>query len=300
MRFQDLAMSSIFDGIIAPITTPFSDDGEVSFDGLQKNLERYQSTPLSGVLVTGTTGEGAHLSVEERVAVLKETDDAWPQGKRLLVGVSFAALRQSLRFIETIARYRSEALLVSVPSYYKSRMNDRALADYFIALADHAHSPLLLYNIPRFSGIELSLSLVTELAQHENIAGMKESSGNLVYLQKVMSATAKYDFEVISGSAETFGPALALGIRGGILAVSCAVPEVVLDVMRGFESEPTEFADRQARLFEVSSTVVGKLSVPGVKYAMDLKGYCGGICRRPLLPLTAGEKSEVEAVLEVD
>jgi 4-hydroxy-2-oxoglutarate aldolase len=292
-------MSSGFEGIIAPITTPFSDDGEVSIDGLHKNLDRYRSTPLSGVLVTGTTGEGAHLSVEERVAVLKEASDVWPEDKRLLVGVSFAALRQSLRFVETIARYRSDALLVSVPSYYKSRMNDRALADYFIALADRAHSPLLLYNIPRFSGIELSLPLVTVLAQHENIAGIKESSGNLVYLQKILAATAKYDFEVISGSAETFGPALALGIRGGILAVSCAVPEVVMNVMKGFESG-AEFVERHSRLFEISSTVVGKLSVPGVKYAMDLKGYCGGICRPPLLPLTVEEKSEVEAVLEVD
>ena len=299
MRFQELVMSSVFDGIIAPITTPFSDDGEVSIDGLNKNLDRYRSTPLSGVLVTGTTGEGAHLSVEERVAVLEEASNVWPKDKRLLVGVSFAALRQALRFIETIARYRSDALLVSVPSYYKSRMTDRALADYFIALADRAHSPLLLYNIPRFSGIELSLPLVTVLAQHENIAGIKESSGNLVYLQKILAATAKYDFEVISGSAETFGPALALGIRGGILAVSCAVPEVVMNVMKGFESG-AEFVERHSRLFEISSTVVGKLSVPGVKYAMDLKGYCGGICRPPLLPLTVEEKSEVEAVLEVD
>ena len=82
-------MSSVFDGIIAPITTPFSDDGEVSIDGLHKNLERYQSTPLSGVLVTGTTGEGAHLSIEERVAVLSEASDVWPQDKRLLKGGSY-------------------------------------------------------------------------------------------------------------------------------------------------------------------------------------------------------------------
>ncbi len=293
-------MSLLFEGSIAPITTPFSDDRGISIDSLQNNLVQYRACSLAGVLVLGSTGEAAHLSVEERVAVLEATTEVWPENRRLLVGVSFAALRQSLGFVERIAAYRSEGLLVSVPSYYKSRMDDRALADYFITLADHAHSPLLLYNIPRFSGIELSIPLVAELAQHRNIAGIKDSSGNLIYLQKVLAATAGYDFQVISGSAETFGPALALGIKGGILAVSCAVPEVVMDVIEAFERHSAEFEARQSRLFQSSSTIVGKLSVPGVKYAMDLKGFCGGTCRRPLMPLTAGEKSEVEAVLEAE
>lgn len=293
-------MGLLCEGVIAPITTPFSEGGEISLDALENNLERYQRTPLAGVLVVGTTGEGGHLSVEERLQVLKTTDGLWPKEKRLLVGVSFSALNHSLSFIEKLASYRTEALLVSVPSYYKSRMDDRALTDYYTTLADHSHSPLLLYNIPRFSGLELSVPLVTELAQHHNIAGMKESSGNLIYLQKILAATSRYDFEVISGSAETFGPALTLGVRGGILAVSCALPELTVDVVEKFESDAAEFEAAQSRLFQVSSTVVGKFSVPGVKYAMDLTGYFGGACRRPLMPLTAQEKSQVETVLGAD
>ncbi len=293
-------MSYFFEGVVAPITTPFSADWEVSLDGLQKNLDQYRTAPLAGVLVLGSTGEAAHLSVEERVNVLKTAAEVWPEDKRLLVGVSFAALKQSLDFVEKVAPFRTDGLLVSVPSYYKSRMDARALADYFVSLAEEAPSPLMLYNIPRFSGIELSIPLVAELAQHGNIAGIKDSSGNLIYLQKILAATAGQNFQVISGSAETFGPALALGIKGGIFAVSCAVPEVVMNVLEEFERDSAEFEARQSRLFQISSTVVGKFSVPGVKYAMDLRGFCGGICRRPLMPLTAREKSEVEAVLEAD
>jgi len=293
-------MSYLFEGVVAPITTPFFDDQEVSLDGLQQNLDRYRTTSLAGVLVLGSTGEAAHLSVEERVSVLRTATEVWPEDKKLLVGVSFAALKQSLSFVEKTVPYRSEGFLVSVPSYYKSRMNTRALVEYFVSLANEAPAPLMLYNIPRFSGIELSIPLVAELAQHGNIAGIKDSSGNLIYLQKMLAATAGQNFQVISGSAETFGPALALGIKGGILAVSCAVPEVVMDVMEGFERDSAEFEARQSHLFQISSTVVGKFSVPGVKYAMDLKGFCGGTCRRPLMQLTASEKSEVEAVLDAD
>lgn len=284
-------------GVLAPITTPFDKTGDIDFRALTDNIVKYSATELSGLLVLGSTGEASHLEVSERLAAVRCARTAWPGEKALLVGVSFPSLRSCRSFVEKLSEFRIDGLLVSVPSYYKTRMDDRTLEKFFSQVADHSPFPVLLYNIPRFTGIELSVELVETLSDHPNIAGMKDSSGNLIYLQKVLAVTERSDFQVLSGSAETFGLAVSLGVEAGILAVACAAPEIAQAVYETQVARSPEWREVQARLFRVSSLVVGKLSVPGVKYAMDVQGYAGGACREPLGPLSEDEKAAVREVL---
>jgi len=286
----------MFKGVIAPVTTPFTEHGELDLEAFRRNLTRYADSPLSGCLVGGTTGEGLHLTPEERIRLIEEASDHLPEDQCLLAGLSAPSLHSGLPQLEQLQRYRLSGILVSVPNYYKSRMTDEALESYFQSLADHSSVPLFLYNIPQLSGVELSLPLVERLSAHPRIIGMKESSGNLIYLQGVLSRTGGRDFQVVSGSAETFALARPVGIECGILAIGCVLPDMTTQLFDAVCRE--HFATVQAGIFDLAFVIVRGLGVPGVKFAMDLCGLDGRHCRRPLMPLTEAEKVRVRNVLE--
>ena len=291
-------MTDQFKGIIAPVTTPFSRQGDLLLDALVRNVEKYMGTPLAGVLVGGSTGEAPHLDFDETVQIVEEVAPLVAPDKKFMAGVACSTLREAQGFIDKISHLRIDALLVSVPSYYKNRMNDRALAHFFQAVAEHSPFPVILYNIPRFSGVPMSIGLVEELSAHENISAMKDSSADLIFMQKVLDVTKGKDFQLITGSAETLSLALLLGINSAILAVACVLPEFVNDLVQAFEQRLPDLASKQIRLCTISWTLVRDLGIQGVKYAMDLRGYEGGHCRLPLAPLTEEEKRCAERVLE--
>lgn len=291
-------MKASFEGIFPPVTTPFDSTGEVDYQAFQENLKRYSRLDLSGVLILGSTGESVHLTETEKLKLIRIASETVPESKKLMVGMSSPALRQSLKFLSDIEKFRIDSVLVSVPAYYKNRMNGEALRKYFFSVANASRFPILLYNIPQYSGIELSGETVRTLAEHDRIAGMKDSSGNLIYLQGIQQATKDRKFEIVGGSAETMVPAWSLGVRAGIFAVACAVPQLVLDVAASATERKSDAGQKQAELFRISFLLVKTLGIAGIKYAMDLMGFRGGEPRAPLLPLSSDERKAVELVLE--
>lgn len=285
-----------FQGIIPPVTTPFSDQGELLYDDLEANLKRYLEKPVSGFLMLGSNGESAHLSRTEKIEVVRLACRSVPADKSMFVGVSFAALRDSVSFAAELQGLPVNALLAGAPNYYKNRMTDEALGRYFRTLADESPIPLLLYNVPQYSGLALSPTLIGELAAHPRIIGMKDSSGNLSYLQAVLASVAGQDFQVLLGSAQIFGPALTLGIRAAILAVACALPELPARLQEAY-LRGEDIAQLQGELYEIAVALTSSYGVAGVKKAMDLAGFRGGACRLPLLPLTDEEAREIETIL---
>ena len=287
-----------FEGIIAPVTTPFSRDGSLQLDVLGRNIEKYNRTPLIGILVGGSTGEAPHLDFSEIVEIVRAVAPQVSADKKFMAGVACSTLREAKSFVDEVSDLRLDALLVSVPSYYKNRMNDSALAHYFQSVADHSPFPLILYNIPRFSGVSMSIELIRELAEHENICAMKDSSADLIYMQKVLDVTRDREFQLMTGSAETLSSALVLGIRAGILAAACVLPEYIDELIKAYDQRSPDLVSRQIKLCKISWALVRDLGIQGVKYAMDLKGYEGGFCRLPLAPLTDEEKRYAEKVME--
>lgn len=247
-----------FSGVMPPLTTPFAEDGALLYDSLERNLQKYRQTRLAGFVLLGSNGESAHLLEAEKLDILRLAESIVPADRYLIGGVGFAAQRQ--------------------------------------ALADRSPFPVLLYNVPQYSGVELLPELIRDLAAHPNIAGMKESSGNLVYLQRVLELTRDRDFQVMLGSAQVLGPALALGIRAAIVAIACAVPELLMGLVADF-LQGKEIAEKQRQVFEISMALTAHLGVPGLKYAMDGMGYEGKFCRLPLLPLTSQEQAHLDTVL---
>ncbi len=290
-------MSSIFKGVIPPVTTPFSEDGDILFDSLQRNMERYGKTDLGGFLLLGSNGEAVHLTEAERLQVVRHASQAIASDRNVIVGVGGASLAEARRAIDGLSGLRVDALLVAVPSYYKNRMDRAALTRYFIDVAEGSPFPVLLYNVPQYSGLELSPALVGELAQHPRVIGMKDSSGNISYVQHILQRTENERFQLLLGSAQALGPALTLGVEAAILAVACAYPDLPIQLMRAY-SRGGDIAGEARRLFQVSNAVTSMYGVAGLKHAMDRAGYEGGLCRLPLLPLNASEKAEVDRLLE--
>ena len=288
----------MYQGIFVPLTTPFDRDGSLRLDALKRNIVKYADSSLAGGLVLGSTGEAVHLTLDERLAVVTQAGDAAPGDFALLCGLPGSSIVEAEAFLERASLERFSAVLAGVPGYYRSRMSNQALKSYYKTLADLSPVPILLYNIPKFSGIELDVSLVQDLCSHPNIAGLKESSGNLIYLQKLLDATEEQEFSVLSGSAETFGPAAALGVRGGILAIACVLPDLPGTVYRSWKSSSGDIQSLQKQLFSRASAIVGRFSVPGVKYGMDIRGFEGLHCREPLQDLTDVERRQVENLLE--
>jgi 4-hydroxy-2-oxoglutarate aldolase len=286
------------EGIIAPVTTPFSRDGSLQLDVLGRNIEKYNRTPLTGILVGGSTGEAPHLDFSEIVEIVRAVAPQVADDKKFMAGVACSTLREAQNFVDAVSDLRVDALLVSVPSYYKNRMNDSALANYFESVANHSPFPLILYNIPRFSGVSMSIELISRLADHENIGAMKDSSADLIYMQKVLDVTRDKEFQLMTGSAETLSSALVLGIRAGILAAACVLPEYIDELIQAYDQRSPDLVPRQIKLCKISWALVRDLGIQGVKYAMDLKGYEGGFCRLPLAPLTDEEKRHAEQVME--
>lgn len=286
-----------FQGVIPPITTPFSPQGEILHGVLEGNLARYLKTSATGFLVLGSNGEAPHLSPSEKLEIVRRSGAIISPDRYFLVGVAASSLVEASEFLEKIEELRIDAVLISVPSYYKDRMNEEALHRYFTEIADRSAFPVLLYNMPQFTGMTIGPEVVGKLASHHNVVGMKDSSGNIGYLERVLEQTREEDFQVILGSAGIFGPGLVLGIEAAILAIACVLPELPLQLMKDFKAG-VDIGSQQFQLARVARCVTDDHGIPGLKYAMDLLGFEGGQSRLPLLPLDQGQKVDIERAFE--
>lgn len=286
-------------GVFAPVVTTFSArDGELDLASFESNVAAHMAAGLHGVVVTGSTGEAALLDPKERAALVDTARHAIPPGKTLLVGTGAESTRTCLHYTREAARRGADAVLVVAPHYYGAAMTTAALRHHYLQVADGSPVPVLMYNIPKYMHFAIDAALVAELAAHENVIGIKDSSGNRDLFAGYMQAQSP-TFAVLTGNGPMFHHAMATGARGGILAVALFAAALSLDVFesvqRGDDSAATA---AQARLTPIGAKIVGDLGVAGVKAAMDRVGLAGGPVRSPLLPLDDTQRELVHQLLE--
>jgi len=285
------------DGVLAPICTPFLPNGDVASEALRQNLEKYNESGLTGYVVCGSTGESALLSKEEKLAVF-ETVAGCAHGRTLVAGTGAESVRETVCLVNTAATMGYQAALILTPHYYRAQMlRPESQLAYFRAVADGAQIPILIYNFPQNTALDLPLDVVQRLAEHGNIAGVKESSADLA---KIASLTEGLPptFKVLVGASAKFHASLCVGAAGGILAIANASPKSTQAIFDRYRSgDVTASKTAQEELVEPAG-VAPKYGIQGLKYAMDLKGYYGGECRLPLIPLTAGQKAEIETLFK--
>lgn len=284
-------------GILPPLTTPFREDGALDVAAFEANLAIYATQDLGGVLVLGSNGEAQSLDEAEKLALVR-TARARVDGRPVLVGTGLESTRATIALTRKVADLGADAVLVLTPHYYKSQMSTDALRAHFEAVADASSIPVLLYSVPAFTGITWPAGLAAELARHPLIRGMKESSGDVGLLGRLV-ASVPGRFGVVCGSAPVIYPALCVGAVGGVLAVACCAPRPVTALYQAFQEGDHARARRlQEAVAPLAVAVTATHGVAGLKAAMDLAGFRGGPVRAPLLPARREVRDELRVLLE--
>jgi 4-hydroxy-2-oxoglutarate aldolase len=292
-------MNPDLSGIFAPVTSPFDPvTGDLDVVGLRRNVRRLLEAPIAGIVAFGSTGEGLLVDDRERAAGVDAVRSLLAD-RLLLVACSAESTRAVIRLVREAAAGGADAALVAPPAYFRPQMTPEALHDHYVAVADAAPVPLVLYQVPpAFSGIELESGLVAELARHPNIVGIKDSRGNLRDLGSLVT-TCPRDFVILVGNGGVVYGALEVGAHGGILAVATIAPAesagVYAHKRAGDEAAAGAGQERIARL---QRDIVSRFGIPGVKAALDLLGQVGGSPRPPLKPLREKQLAVVRDALE--
>ena len=287
----------IFSGVFAALTTPYAHDGSVSLSDLKQNVHRYNQTELAGYVALGSTGESVLLTRAEMDGVLITVKEAAAKGKRLLAGAGAESTSETIERTKRAAELGYDAALVKTPHYYKPAYKPEVLIAHYRRVADESPIPVMLYSIPQFTGVALAAADVAALAEHPNIIGIKDSSGNVQGVAEIVAATPPA-FQVLVGSAASVYPSLVIGARGAILALACALPEkcvTLFDLVRQGHHE--EARELQSVLLRASKLIVSEMGIAGVKFAMDQRGYRGGVPRLPLVPLHQEQKKRLNDFL---
>lgn len=285
-------------GIFPPIATPFDHDGNLYLAKLKHNVEKWNRTALSGYVVCGSTGESVYLTTEEKLQLWSSVAEYAHSDKLLIAGTGVESVRETVDLTNRAAAIGYKAAMVRTPHYYKNLLNlPAAQALYYRSVADQSRIPLIIYNWPQATGLDIPAETVAELSHHPNIIAVKESSGNLEKVLK-MIREVRPGFQVLVGSAPTLWPSLASGAVGAILAYANAAPYSTIAIWEAHRTRDHEAGlDWQHRIGHAAFLVTAKYGIPGLKYAMDFNGYYGGVPRLPLVPPSPEAMREIRDAL---
>ncbi|GAB6062752.1 dihydrodipicolinate synthase family protein [Deferrisoma palaeochoriense] len=285
------------EGILPPVITPFRGD-EVDLEAFRANLARWNETGLAGYLVLGSNGESVYLDEPERDAVLAAAREAIPSDRIFMAGTGRESTRDTVRATRRAAELGADCALVVTPHYFKGQMTQERLEAHFRRVADESPIPVLLYSVPQFTGVALEPGTVARLAEHPNIVGMKDSSGNIGPFTEICGLVPE-GFAVFVGNAGVTYPALCVGAAGAILAVANCAPEACVALYEAFRAgDHARALDLQRRLQRLARLVTVAHGIGGLKLACSMRGYKGGGVRPPLTMPTVDAAHEIARELE--
>ena len=284
-------------GVFPALTTPFSSDGSVSVEDIKHNIAKYNTTGLAGYVAIGSTGESVLLSRKEVDTVLVAVKESAAPNMRLIAGTGAESTAETIDRTKRAAELGYHVALVKTPYYYKPMYKPEVFIAHYRRVADASPIPVMLYSVPQFTGVALEAPEVGVLAQHPNIIGIKESSGNVQRAAEMLAAVPS-SFQILVGSASMMFPSMVLGAVGSILALASAMPEqcvALFDAAR--KGEMGTARALQATILPASKVIVSQCGIPGIKYAMDQAGYRGGLPRLPLMPLQEDQRKVIRDIM---
>lgn len=286
-----------FKGIIPPLVTPFDEAGAVRYDSFERNIDKYFEAGIEGFLVLGSNGESVFLEHSEKLKLIETARKRLASSLMLLAGTGVESTQGTIALTREAAERGVDAVLVKNPFYFKAQMTFDAYMAHYTAVADASPVPVVVYNVPVFTGVPLQSKLVVELAKHPNIRGLKDSSGDVKLISEVSWNTDAAKFSIVAGAAATLFPALMSGARGGVIAIACAAPKAALALYRAFAlGDLKKAAEVQRIIAPAAGAVTGQNGIAGLKGAMELQGFMPGLPRRPLLPLGPDQREGLAQV----
>ena len=284
-----------FAGIYTPLATPFAVDGSLDVRALANNVEKYLRSPLTGLVVLGSNGEAPQLEDDEADLAIRTVRGLMPKDRPLLAGTGRESTAATIAATDRAAKLGVDAVLVRTPSFYKGQMTTDAFVKHYTQVADRSPVPVLLYNVTMYTGVNLLPEAVGILSRHPNIVGIKETNSDMVQFGEYL-ARAVEGFTVLAGSGATYFSSLMLGAHGAILAVAGIAPDLCVQIFTCVrEGRVDDARGLNRELAPLSKLVGATYGVPGLKAALTLLGFDGGVPRPPLQP--AGQQA-IDAIRE--
>ncbi len=287
----------MIDGVFPPIPTPFSSDA-VDVVAMGSNVDRWMQTGIRGVVVLGSNGEAPFLNESDSDAAVAAAREHVPSNRLCIAGVGRESTIETIRATKRAADLGVDAVLVRTPSFFKALLTSEVFVAHYTAVADASPVPVILYNFTAVTGVTLPVEVISTLAAHPNIVGIKESGSDLKYVSALIANTPD-DFVLLAGSAPVFYPCLLVGATGGVLALASVVPDLCVELYDLTQSgRHSEARELQRRLTPLAGLVTSRYGVPGLKAALSLLGFRAGEPRLPLQSIRPEAIDEIRVVLD--
>ena len=285
----------MLDGVLVALITPFTRDDVIDEDGVRSNIEFLAKGGVSGIVPSGTTGESATLTFQEHKDLIELTVDCSPVP--VVAGTGSNSTAEALELTQYAANAGADATLLITPYYNKP--NDEGLFRHFTKIADNADIPQILYNVPTRTCINMKPEVTARLAQHPNIIGIKEASGDLNQISEIVNLTRDEDFVLFSGDDAMTLPLMELGGVGVISVAANIVPEKLTAMVAAFnEGNRTEAKRLEKELLPLIDALFLETNPIPVKKAAELIGMAAGHLRLPLAPLSSENEARLTAELK--
>ena len=287
---------SVFKGAGVAIVTPMYDNEEVNYDKLGELLEEQIARGTDAIIICGTTGEASTLTHEEHLAVIKYAVEKVNHRVPVIAGTGSNATDTAIYLSTEAEKYGADALLL-VTTYY-NKATQKGLKLHFSKIAESVKLPIILYNVPSRTGCNLQPETIVWLAEHvENIVGVKEASGNISQVAKLMSL-AKGNVELYSGNDDQIVPVMALGGSGVISVLSNVAPELSHDIATTYlEGDVKKSCELQLQAIELIDALFCEVNPIPVKTALNLMGKEVGPLRAPLCTMEAANEEKLRKAL---
>ena len=282
-------------GVYSPMCTPFKDD-EVDYKGLEKNIDIMNSSGLKGYFILGTNGEFKTMSEEEKFKVLEISVRKAASDKVVMAGTGCESTRETIRLTKKAADMGASMVSLLMPNFFAKKITGEVLIRHITEVADSSPVPVILYNNPSVAaGVTIGAEVVKAVSAHPNVSGIKDSS------KETWPDNVGFDsesFSVLAGSAGYFFDLLNKGGTGGVLSLANVIPDTCALLYNLYiDGKMEEAEDLRKRIVDLNKKISGSYGVAGVKCAMDVAGFAGGVPRRPLIGLTEEQKKTLEADL---
>jgi len=285
------------EGIFTPHITPFTRDGDIDEKALRTCVKFWVESGISGLIPCGSNGEAPYLSREERKEVIEIVIDEANGKMPVIPGTGSMSTRETVLFTQDARDLGADAALVVTPFYFK--LSNRELYEHYRAVIEAVDLPILVYNVPKFTGFSLEPVVISQLAsEYDNVIGVKESSGNINQIAEIIRLVGK-KISVLAGTADVILPTLTLGGKGAVVAVANVAPKVCVNLYKAFREGNEEEAKRlQLQVSHLNEVLVKKYNqLSAIKEALNMLGWPVGYPRRPALPLDEEAKEDIKKVL---
>lgn len=273
--------NTVFTGAGVAIITPMNADGSINWDEFGRIIDFQIDNGTDAIIVCGTTGESATMTDEEHVECIRYCVDRVNKRVPVVAGTGSNDTKYAVDLSVEAEKLGADALLVVTPYYNKT--SQRGLITHFTAIADSVNIPIILYNVPSRTGVNISLDTYDVLANHKNIAAVKEASGNISAIAKIIEKCGDR-LDVYSGNDDQIVPIMALGGKGVISVLSNVCPKETHDIAQlCLDNNVLEAAKMQIKYLELMNNLFMDVNPIPVKEAMNLMGFNAGECRLPLL-----------------